>query len=46
MGFAELNPSNAITKPYKYNATTNTWMLDNPTLLAGGVAPYYRTFGR
>ncbi len=35
----------AYYEAYKYNATSNTWTLETPTLLAGGVASYYRTFG-
>jgi len=48
IGFSASGPNNyasAYYEAYKYNATTNTWSLETPTLLAGGVAPYYRTFG-
>ena len=48
IGFSASGPNNyasAYYEAYKYNATTNTWTLDSPTLLAGGVASYYRTFG-
>jgi len=48
IGFSASGPNNyasAYYEAYKYNATTNTWTLDNPTLLAGGVASYFRTFG-
>jgi len=48
IGFSASGPNNyasAYYEAYKYNATTGTWSLETPTLLAGGVASYYRTFG-
>jgi len=48
IGFSASGPNNyasAYYEAYKYNATSKTWTLETPTLLAGGVASYYRTFG-
>ena len=48
IGFSASGPNNyasAYYEAYKYNSTTNTWTLENPTLLQAGVASYYRTFG-
>ena len=48
IGFSASGPNNyasAYYQAFKYNASSNTWTPESPTLLAAGVASYYRTFG-
>ncbi|HKF73165.1 MAG TPA: hypothetical protein VKB68_15540, partial [Stellaceae bacterium] len=48
IGFSASGPNNyasAYYEAYKYNASSSTWTLETPRLLAGGAAPYIRSFG-